>query len=194
MLQTPLQITYHGLDPSPAFDQLIRERAERLETMNERMTSCRVVVEVPHRSPGTGKVSIGVKVEVMMPGRPLIVGSDEIQKKEAKNDISAVVGNAFDAVERQLAKPISATSGGERPNDAAGESGQVVRLYPEQRYGFVEIAGSPDLYFTENAVIDGAYDEIVPGMLVHVTRATTEGPMGPQASSVRILGGRKSPQ
>jgi ribosome-associated translation inhibitor RaiA len=194
MLQTPLQITYHGLDPSSSFDQLIRERADRLEAMHDRITSCRVVVEVPHRAPGTGKVSIGVKVEVMVPGRPMIVGSDEMQKKEAKNDIVAVVGKAFDAVERQLEKPISAAAPSERPNESVGQSGQVVRLYAEQRHGFVEVAGSPDLYFTENAVVDGAFDEIVPGMLVHVTRATTEGPMGPQASSVRILGGRRSPE
>ena len=69
----------------------------------------------------------------------------------------------------------------------------IVRLFPEQNYGFVELDNSPELYFTRNAVVTGTFDELREGMLVHVTRATAEGPMGPQASSVRLLNRAQSP-
>jgi cold shock CspA family protein len=65
-------------------------------------------------------------------------------------------------------------------------------LFPEQSYGFIEVKDSPELYFTRNAVVGDAFDDLEVGMVVHVTRATTEGPMGPQASSVKLLGRARS--
>jgi cold shock CspA family protein len=78
-------------------------------------------------------------------------------------------------------------------HDGAGEAGLVVRLFPQQDYGFIEVRGSPDLYFTRNAVTGGSFDDLKVGTMVEVTRATTEGPMGPQASSVKLLNARRAP-
>ena len=69
----------------------------------------------------------------------------------------------------------------------------VVRLYPDQNYGFIEVDNSPELYFTRNAVVGADYDELKVGMMVQVTPATSEGPMGPQASSVRLLDRNRTP-
>ena len=44
-----------------------------------------------------------------------------------------------------------------------------------------------------NAVVGGNFDDLQAGMMVHVTLATDEGPMGPQASSVRLLDKSKTP-
>ena len=49
---------------------------------------------------------------------------------------------------------------------------------------------SPDLYFSREVVGNGSFEHITVGSLVHVTRAATEGPMGPQASSVKLMGAR----
>lgn len=103
-MQTPLQITYHGLDPSPAMDALIRQRAGRLEQFHGRITSCRVVVAVPHRAQETAKVPIEVKVEVLVPGRDVIVAADSDERREMKGDQMAPLNDAFDAIERQLRK------------------------------------------------------------------------------------------
>jgi uncharacterized membrane protein len=59
--------------------------------------------------------------------------------------------------------------------------------------GFIEIDNLTELYFTRNAVVSGNFDELEPGMIVQVTRATDEGPMGPQASSVRLLDRSRTP-
>ena len=79
-----------------------------------------------------------------------------------------------------------------KQHDNHGSTGQVIRLFREQSYGFVEVRGAPDLYFTRNAVVGGDFDDLELGTLVHVTVATTEGPMGPQASSVRLLDATRS--
>jgi len=191
-MRTPLQITYKGTDTSPAFDALIRERVARLERLHPRITGCRVVVEVPYRKSGTGKVAVGVHVEVDVPNRNTVVGKDVETRREMKEDHTASINRAFDAVERQLAKITDVRQDREVKQHEAGESGVVVRLFPEQSYGFIEVIDSPELYFTRNAVIGGAFDDLEVGMVVHVTRATIEGPMGPQASAVRLLGRAKS--
>lgn len=192
-MQRPLQIAYKGLDSSPVLDTLIRERVARLEQMYPRLTGCRVVVEVPHRAAETAKVPLAVTVEADLPGRNTIVGKDEQDRREAKDDQTAALNNAFEAVERQLERASGTRSEDVRPGEAAGQSGMVVKLFPGQNYGFIEIDNSTEIYFTRNAVVGGDFDDLEVGMMVHVTRATEEGPMGPQASSVRLLGRTRIP-
>lgn len=192
-MQVEPQITFKGMNSSPALEALIRERIAGLERMHPRITSCRVVVEVPHRSAESAKVPIGVTVEVSVPGRKTIVARDAQERREAKADHTAAINNAFDAAERQLERIADLQDVETRAPESAPQTGMVVRLFPEQGYGFVQIDNSPELYFTRNAVNGGNFDELQEGMLVQVTVATTEGPMGPQASAVSLLGKAKAP-
>jgi cold shock CspA family protein len=192
-MKRPLQITFRGMDNSPALESLIRERVIRLEALYPRLTGCRVVVEVPHRGSESVKVPIAVSVEVDVPGTELILGKDEAGRHAAKEDHTIAVNNAFEAVERQLGKVGDTRSREVIPNSAQGQTGMVVRLYPDQNYGFIEVDNSPELYFTRNAVVGADYGELKVGMIVQVTLATTEGPMGPQASSVRLLDRNRTP-
>ena len=192
-MQRPLQITFKGMGTSPVLEALIRERVDRLETLYPRMIGCRVVVEVPHRKSETAKVPIAVSVEADIPGRGLVIGKDEEERREAKEDHTAALNNAFEAVERQLAKLADIQNNDVKPHDNAPQSGMIVRLFPEQNYGFIEIDNSPELYFTRNAVVSGDFGELQVGMVVQVTLATEEGPMGPQASSVRLLDRSRTP-
>ena len=192
-MQRPLQIAFKGMDTSPALESLIRQRVDHLETLYPRLTGCRVVVEIPHRASEIAKVPICVSVEADIPGRAPVIGRNEQERREAKQDHTAALNNAFDAVERQLEKLGDVQKAEIKLHERAGESGMIVRLFPEENYGFVEIENSPELYFTRNAVLGGDFDELQVGMMVHVTRATDEGPMGPQASSVRLLDRSRTP-
>ncbi len=192
-MQVEPQITFKGLETSPALEALIRQRIGHLGRMHPRITSCRVVIEAPHRAAETAKPPLRVIVEVAVPGRNTVVAKDAQQRHEAKEDLAVPLNNAFDAVERQLEKINDLQAGDVRVQEAVRESGMIVRLFPEQSYGFVEIDNSPELYFTRNAVVGGDFDELQVGMLVQVTRATEEGPMGPQASSIRLLDRARTP-
>lgn len=191
-MKRPLQIAFRNMASSESLEALVREKVARLERVRPDMIGCRVVLEVPHRAPESGKVPLAVSVEVEVPGRPMIVAKAEEDRRESKGDQTRAVTRAFDAAQRQLAMAAEVQSGAIKLHDSAGEAGVVVRLFPEQDYGFVEVKGSPDLYFTRNAVVGGSFDAIEAGVMVQVTRATSEGPMGPQASSVRLLGGGRS--
>jgi ribosome-associated translation inhibitor RaiA/cold shock CspA family protein len=192
-MQRPLQITFRGIDTSPALEALIRQRVDHLERLYPRLTGCRVVVEIPHRASETAKVPIAVSVEADVPGRGPLIGKDEQDRREAKQDHTAALNNAFEAIERQLEKLADIQKDEVKPHEDAGQTGMIVRLFPKQNYGFIEIDNSPELYFTRNAVLGGDFDELQVGMMVHVTLATEEGPMGPQASSVRVLDRSRTP-
>jgi ribosome-associated translation inhibitor RaiA len=192
-MERPLQITFKAMDTSPALEALIRERVGRLQTLYPRLIGCRVVVEVPHRGSETAKVPIAVAVEADVPGRGIVVGKDQEERREAKEDHTAALNNAFAAVERQLDKIADIRNREATAPATDGQSGMVVRLFPEQSYGFIEIDNSPELYFTRNAVVGGDFEELEVGMMVQVTPATDEGPMGPQASSVRLLDRSRMP-
>lgn len=192
-MDTPLRITFKDMDSSEFLERLIRERASRLERFHGRIIDCRVVVHVPHRSPDSGKTPIGIAIEVHVPGKRTIVAREQEERREMKNDHTAVVNRAFEAVERQLAELADVQGGEVKPHASAGEAGVVVRLFREEGYGFVEVRGSPDLHFTRSALDGNGFEDLEVGTVVHVNRAMAEGPMGPQASSVKVLNRRKSP-
>jgi ribosome-associated translation inhibitor RaiA len=185
-MERPLQIVFKDTASSEFLEKLIRQRASRLERTHPHIIGCRVVVDVPHRTPESGKPPLAISVEVDIPNKKTIVGHDEQERREMKNDHYAVVNRAFDATERQL-KSISAIKRGAVKHHEGGRvTGLVVRLFPDQAYGFVEVSGSSDLYFARDVVSGGDFGDLKVGAMVEVTRAPDDGPMGPQASSIRL--------
>jgi len=148
------------------------------------------VVEVPHRSPASAKHPLGIAVEVEVPGRPLVVAREQEERHDAKHDQSVAVNRAFEEVDRRLGD-VAAVRYHEVAADPRGDVvGMVVRLFPEQNYGFVEIRGSPNLYFAREVVDGEGFDGLEIGEEVRVEIAEGEGPMGPQASRVTQLNRR----
>ena len=48
-MQIPLEISFRNMDPSPAVEARIREKAAKLERFHDRIIGCTVVVEAPHK-------------------------------------------------------------------------------------------------------------------------------------------------
>jgi len=63
-MERPLQIAFKNVESSASLETLIRERVERLQRFHPNITGARVVVEVPHRSPESGKLPLGIAVEI----------------------------------------------------------------------------------------------------------------------------------
>src|SRR5262245_29831306 len=182
-MQKPLEITFRNLDTSDFLKNLAEERAARLEKFHPRIIGCRVVIEAAHRSAAGHHPPLGVSVEVDVPGRSRLVAKDEEPQRDVKGDHLSVLNRAFEAIERQLEELVEKQRGETKHHDNARQTGSVARLFPEQDYGFIQIAGGPELYFTRNAVVGGSFADLRVGTMVQVTQATGEGPMGPQASS-----------
>jgi ribosomal subunit interface protein len=94
-MQVPLQITLRGVESSPALENLIRERANRLEQVYDRITSCRVALETAAASHHGGPV-FTARIDVKVPGSELVVN------REHDSDAYTAVRHAFEAALRQL--------------------------------------------------------------------------------------------
>jgi ribosome-associated translation inhibitor RaiA len=191
-MERALQIAFKNLDSSKFVEKLIRERVERLQRFHPNITGASIVVEVPHRSAEGAKTPVGIRVEIDVPGHNTIVAKGEQDRREMKGDTSAIVNRVFEAAERQLEQTAAIMNREVKSHGSAGDTGVVVRIFPEQNYGFVEVKDSPDLYFSREVVAANGFDAIKVGTVVHVTRASAEGPMGPQASSIKLLGAGRS--
>jgi ribosome-associated translation inhibitor RaiA len=99
-MQVPLQIDFHGIEPSGFIERRVRERANKLVRFNDRIVGCRVVVEAPHHHHRHGNL-YAVQITVHVPGAMLIVGRDPARNR-AHADVYVAIRDAFNAAERRL--------------------------------------------------------------------------------------------
>ena len=95
-----LQITFSGMQASPAVESKIRERADKLERFHGRIGGCRVVVDAPHRHHSKGRL-YAVHLSITIPGQEILVGKG-VGDDHAHEDVYVAIRDAFDAAERQL--------------------------------------------------------------------------------------------
>jgi ribosomal subunit interface protein len=99
-MEVPLQISFRNMDPSPAVEAIVREKAEKLDRFFDRMVSCDVTIEAPHRRQHKGKL-YKVRIDIGMPGKDVHV-NQEGPKNQAHEDLYVAIRDAFDAAVRQL--------------------------------------------------------------------------------------------
>ena len=99
-MQVPLQISFRNMDPSPAIETVVREKAAKLGRFFERIVSCDVTIEAPHRHHHKGKL-YKVRIDIGMPGNDVHV-NQEGPKNRAHEDVYVAIRDAFDAAVRQL--------------------------------------------------------------------------------------------
>jgi ribosomal subunit interface protein len=95
VMQIPLQISLRGVKHSDALYGAIREKAEKLERYYDRITNCRVVLELGARHKLQGK-QFAVRIGLKVPGGEIAV------TREHDEDVQAALRDAFDAARRQL--------------------------------------------------------------------------------------------
>ena len=77
-MTVPLQITYRNMESTEAIEEEIRDKAAKLDHFYDRITSCRVVVEVPHRHHHKG-IAYHVRVDVKVPGWEVVINREPLQ-------------------------------------------------------------------------------------------------------------------
>ena len=114
----PVQITFRNMPPSDAVAARVQEEAEKLDEFYKRITSCRVIVEVPHRHRVLGD-QVHIRIELGVPGDEIVVRhepslhgavqrSDEqewekhLEASPQYKDINVAIRDAFKAARRQL--------------------------------------------------------------------------------------------
>ena len=205
-MEIPLKITFRDMPPSKAVEANIREKAAKLESFYERIMSCRVIVEAPHRHHHKGK-SYQVRIDITVPGGELVINrapkrlkaaklppvepiekdfseSHEPSKHAAHEDIYVAIRDAFNAAGRRLQDFARRQSGAVKLHESAGH-GRISKLFPEEGYGFLETSDGREIYFHGHSVLEPGFAHIAVGTAVRF--AEELGEKGPQASTVHVI-------
>ncbi len=94
-MQIPVQITVRDMAHSEALDEHISAKAAKLEQYFSPITSCRVVVEAPHKHSHQGRQFV-VRLDITVPGNEIVVNH------EHDEDVYVALRDAFDAAKRRL--------------------------------------------------------------------------------------------
>jgi cold shock CspA family protein len=207
-MEIPLKITFRDMAPSPAIEANIREKAAKLDSLYDRIMSCRVIVEAPHRHHHKGK-TYEVRIDLTVPGGELVInhapkrlaaaksiqGAEpeenftelhEPSKHAAHEDVYVAIRDAFNAAGRKLQDHARRQSGQVKVHEPAAVA-RIVKLFPFEDYGFLQTPDGRELYFHKNSVLAPGFDRLDVGTEVHF--AEEMGDKGPQASTVRFAAG-----
>jgi ribosomal subunit interface protein len=182
-MQLPLQVTFRHMETSEALLADIEEKAEKLDRFSDQIMACRVVVEAPHQHHQKGKL-FHVSIDLTVPGGE-IVASRSADEHHAHEDVYVAVRDAFNAVKRQLEDHVRVQRHKVKMHTPAPH-GKVLRLFPEEGYGFIESVDGKEIYFHRNSVLNEQFEQLEVGSEVRF--AEERGDEGPQASSVALIG------
>lgn len=99
-MKKPLEITFRHMDPSPALESQVRQRAEKLERFCDDIIGCSVVIESPHKHHNKGNLH-HLRIKLTVPGSEIIV-QRSADEEHSHEDPYVVVRDAFDSARRRL--------------------------------------------------------------------------------------------
>ncbi len=175
-MKVPLEIASRNCDLTDEMEELIAEKAKKLDTFYDGIISCRVMVDVPHRSQRKG-VSYNVRIDLTVPGGEVVV------KREPNEDLHVAIVSAFDVAERRV-KEYADKQRGETKVHMEKPYARVSKIFPESGYGFLTTPDGREIYFHQNAVLDGKFEGLEVGTVVDFIEQLGE--KGAQASSVTV--------
>jgi ribosomal subunit interface protein len=119
-MQVPLQITIRGAAHSEELETHIRNKSKKLDEFFEHITSCRVVVEMPHKHHHQGK-QFNVRIDIGVPGHEIVVNRDHDE------DVYVALRDAFDSAKRQLEEYVRKMRGDVKTHEPKrpGEGGEM---------------------------------------------------------------------
>jgi ribosomal subunit interface protein len=176
-MMIPLQITARDFDLTEPIETLIREKAEKLGQLHDRITRCRVILESPHRRQQKG-VLYNVHVEISIPGKEIVV------KKAPHEDLYVSIGNAFEMAQRKLREYVTRQRGDVKFHEGAPHA-RITQIFPQMDYGILTTSEHREIYFHRNSVLGETFNDLKIGMEVRFVEES--GDEGPQASTVRVL-------
>jgi cold shock CspA family protein len=182
-MKTPLQISFHNVPHSWVIETAINDSVARLEASYDRIVSCHVVIDQPHRHHREGN-PYQIRIDLKVPGAELVV-----KREPADNvpfgDLDTSVSEAFDEMQRQLDEFLSRRRGFVKTHEGQPH-GRVTQIFPEDGYGFLETLDGREVFFHRNSVLNGGFKHLNVG--TEVSFAEELGEKGPQASTVKLVG------
>ena len=182
-MRFPLQIQFHKLEPSPAVEDYVRKQAQRLDRFFDRIGSCRVTIEAPHKHHHQGNI-YHVTVDLKALGEELVASRSPGQD-HAHEDVYVAIRDAFNAVRRQLQDEVNIKRGRVKSHDVPSH-GKISEIHAAEGYGKITDSDGREIYFHRNSLVKADFDDLELGSEVRFEEEA--GDKGPQASSVHLVG------
>lgn len=182
-METEPRIVFENTEPSDAVKQRVLNGLDELERLHGRITAARVSLNVPPREHRKGYL-YRASIHLMLPGGREIAASNKPQPGSAADDMHAAVNGAFAVVRRRLQEEKRVFDGKARAADGYEEIGQVIRLYPEDGYGFIVTPSGHEVWFSQKKVKHNAFRSMQIGTRVYFEEEL--GDQGPRATMVRV--------
>lgn len=184
-MEIPLEITYRDVEKNDALEALIREKAAKLEEIQEDIVSCRIAVEKVQEHQRSGS-PYRIRIVTRIPPNNELVVSREPGEGQVNEQLKTAVNKAFEAMRRQVIKQKEKQQGDVKSHaQEAAFIGHVLRLHPDGAFGFLRSVEGREVYFHRNSVLHDDFDRLEVG--TGVRYVPQEGAQGPQASTVQIV-------
>jgi cold shock CspA family protein len=148
---------------------------------------CHVIVDSPHQHHHQGGL-FKVVIDVTVPEAEIVTDRAH-PRSHAHEDPYVALRDAFRATRRQL-EDYERTHRLDVKTHVGQPRGRIAELDREGGHGRIETADGRFVYFHRNSVVDADFDELAVG--VEVRFAEEAGDQGPQASSLHVIGRRRS--
>ncbi len=187
-MDIPLEISYKDVPRDDNIDTLVREKAARLDRFHEQLNSCRIAIELDHRSDreDDSAKAYRVRINMTVPPKKELVVTEKSDMVRDRVGLEAVIRKAFSVAERQLRDMKEIQSGEVKEHPHQQAHGIIKEIFPGEGYGFIQSTDDGrEIYFHRNSVIEDDFDELEVGNGVRFMVQTGE--KGPQASTVKVI-------
>jgi len=176
-----VQISFRGMQTSPAAEAQVRHRAEELAQFSDRISACHVVLEAADRHHQHGRI-YHARVDLAVAGGR-VVANREPGLNHAHEDLHVAIRDAFDAARRRLQDHMRRLDGQTKQHETPS-FGRIANLFAERDYGFLETATGDEVYFHRNSVKGNGFSKLQVGERVRYVIDPEGGDQGAQASAV----------
>jgi len=155
-MKIPPEITYRGVDKTPAIANLVEEKIAKLERVCDHISSCHIAIEKAHDRPSGGS-PYRVRLDITVPPNHELAAESQPGERNQYLEVDAVIRDAFDKAWRQLrdlSKQQQEYDKGQVNDGSHDTTALVTKLFPDQDYGFLKTLEGEDIYFNRQSVVD----------------------------------------
>lgn len=148
----PVQITVRDMSSSPALEDHLRKKANKLTQYYDRINSCKIVIHIPQKHKHQGKL-FSVCIDLSVPGKELVVN------RKLDEDVYIAIRDAFHAVQRQLESYAKKRRGDVKSHELLMH-GVVKKKFENDGYGFIQGIDGSEYYFSPTNVTNPNFAQL----------------------------------
>lgn len=176
-METPFKLDLRNVVLPVSIERRIDRKVAKMDRLFDGIIGCHLTLSRPGAQPHKAG-RFDVRLEITVPGKAIIVNRPQSE------NLAVAIREAFDAGIRQVEEYARMRRNNVK-HHAEPPRGRIIRIFPEDGYGFIDDGLGREIYFHRNSVLGPGFEALEVGAQVRF--AEEEGNEGPQARSVALL-------